>query len=157
MILWQRTFQREEFRQPAPHFQSRTVNGRPVSLSDFVGQRKLILVFYRGSFSGTSTDRLKELQKYYPKIREDGAELIAISTESENTAARTATGFRLTYPLISDIRITEQYGTYNSSTLLSQPAVFIIDREGIIRWKHIGRGPLDFPPFTEIFSELEKL
>jgi len=157
VILWQRTFQREELRRPAPLFQSRTVDRRPISLSDYVGQKKIVLVFYRGSFSSTSTDRLIELQKNYPRIREIGAELIAISTESENTAARTVTDFRLTYPFISDIQITKQYGTYNSGTLLSQPAVFIIDREGKIRWKHIGRGPLDFPPSSQILSELEKL
>lgn len=142
--------------EPAPSFQTRTVSGQPISLSDFIGRRKVALVFYRGSFSSTSTDWLRDLQESYSQIRELGAELIAVSTESQGTALRTSTELRLSYPVVSDLRLTKRYGTYHSGTFLTQPAVFLVDKSGRIRWKHIGRGPLDQPSVARILSELQK-
>lgn len=36
--------------QPAPDFTLETAGGRPVALSDFRGQERVVLVFYRGQW-----------------------------------------------------------------------------------------------------------
>ncbi|MFQ5693680.1 MAG: redoxin domain-containing protein, partial [Nitrospinota bacterium] len=133
------------------------VKGDPISLSDFIGRQNLVLVFYRGSFSTTSIERLRELQKSYARIRKLGAEVIAVSAEGRNTALRTAAELRLAYPVVADIALAKLYGAYDANTLLSRPAVFLVDRSGRIRWKHIGRGPLDRPPISRILAELQNL
>ena len=46
---------------------------------------------------------------------------------------------------------------HNTGTLMTSPAAFILDKRGNIRWKHIGRGPLDWPRVPRILEELRKI
>ena len=144
-------------KEPVRPFQSRTIKGKKISLAQFRGKRKVVLIFYRGSFSTTSTNRLRALQANHRKFRSLGGQVIAVTTESRSLALQTATDLRLSFPVISSLQLTDLYETYNTGTLMTSPAAFILDKRGNIRWKHIGRGPLDWPRVPRILKELRKI
>ena len=63
------------------------------------------------------------------------------------------------YPVLADFHpkgeVAKAYGIYNEERGVTQRAVFIIDKEGIVRFKQIyDRG---LPDPAEILAELDKL
>lgn len=115
----------------APQFSGRDTTGELVSLSQFKG-KVVVLYFWTNS---CCADRLKQVEPYYRKLRQDGLAVVAIdvgdSRESVDTYARDN---GLTFTMLTDerSRIFTQYGG------IGFPTVFIIDKHGIIRKKVLG-------------------
>lgn len=66
----------------------------------------------------------------------------------------------LQYPVLSDgnHQVTELYGVYNLlGDGLAAPSIFLIDEQGIIRWKYIGQASRDRPSNATILEQLAKL
>jgi alkyl hydroperoxide reductase subunit AhpC len=40
---------------------------------------------------------------------------------------------------------------------IARPALFILDRDGVVRWNYIGMSASDRPPIDEILSQLRAL
>jgi peroxiredoxin len=51
----------------------------------------------------------------------------------------------------------KQYGVYNDRTGVAVPATLVIDRAGVIRWRHVGTSDSDRPGAAAIVGELRKL
>ncbi len=65
----------------------------------------------------------------------------------------------LTFPVVSDMarRITKLYDVYRPERRISKPATFIIDRQGITRYVHIGKNRKDLAPVSEILDTLRQM
>ncbi len=66
----------------------------------------------------------------------------------------------ISYPLVSDFwphgQVAIAYGTFNSKLGRSDRAIFVVDKQGILRWsKHYEPGIL--PDNAEVLAELKKL
>ncbi len=66
----------------------------------------------------------------------------------------------ISYPLVSDFwphgAASEAYGVFNAKLGRSDRAIFVVDRQGIVRWKkHYEPGIL--PDNAEVLAELRKL
>ena len=63
------------------------------------------------------------------------------------------------YPLLADFhpkgKVAQLYGIYNEGRGTSRRSIFIIDKEGIVRYQRIYEGSLPDP--AEILAEAEKL
>lgn len=64
--------------------------------------------------------------------------------------------------LIDEAReVAKQYGVWHRVGLdawnIARPAVFLIDRAGIVRDAFVGEGQKEFPTQEEILSEIERL
>jgi len=51
----------------------------------------------------------------------------------------------------------KQYGVYNDRTGVAMPATMVVDRAGVIRWRHLGANDNDRPSAATIVGELRKL
>ena len=52
----------------------------------------------------------------------------------------------------------KDYGVYNLlRDRLATPSTFIIDKDGVIRWKYIGRSISDRPSTEEVIKQLRQL
>lgn len=86
-----------------------------------------------------------------------GADLVVISVEdpAQNKAGKEEMG--LTFPVLADVdhAAGDAYGVYNLlGDGLETPSVFILDKQGRIRWKYIGRDVADRPPAGKVVAEL---
>lgn len=84
---------------------------------------------------------------------------MAISTDTPQVAARTRQELRLGYTLIPDDRHT-LLKLYNHRERYSQltvhnPAVYIIDRNGVVRWRYFGQHAGDRPDPATIWRALQ--
>jgi peroxiredoxin len=98
-----------------------------------------------------------ELQGSYPSFQEAGAEIVALAVANVAAvdSARQTTG--AVYPMLADPehRVAEAYGVYNlMGDALAAPAVFVIDADGHILWRHIGQNASDRPSVATILEQL---
>ena len=64
------------------------------------------------------------------------------------------------FPVLADPRgkTVREYGVYDLlGDGVAAPATFIIGRDGVIRWRHVGVDIADRPPADEILSTIQGL
>ncbi len=90
-------------------------------------------------------------------MRDLNAEVIAISSRGDQAdVQRTQRNLSLTFPVISSRKIAQDYNVFNMDKNWAIATV-IVDKEGMIRFKHIGRDPTDRPGVSTIIKNLKEI
>ncbi|MGW4730497.1 peroxiredoxin [Streptomyces shenzhenensis] len=122
----------------APDFELKDNHGRTVKLSDFRGEKNVVLLFYPFAFTGVCTGELCELRDNLPTFVNDDTQLLAVSNDSIHTLRVFAEQEGLEYPLLSDFwphgETSRAYGVFAEDKGCAVRGTFIIDKEGIVRW-----------------------
>ncbi|MEU9097043.1 peroxiredoxin [Streptomyces sp. NPDC048361] len=122
----------------APEFELKDNHGRTVKLSDFRGEKNVVLLFYPFAFTGVCTGELCELRDNLPKFVNDDTQLLAVSNDSIHTLRVFAEQEGLEYPLVSDFwphgEVSRAYGVFDEDKGCAVRGTFIIDKEGVVRW-----------------------
>lgn len=143
---------------PAPDFSLVDVSDKLINLSDFMG-KNVILVFYVNHAWQPCLQQLGELQKRITEIREVNAEVIAIASLGNRAdVEKTQKVLGITFPLVygPNRKVAEEFGVYDAQRKLAI-ATMILDKEGMIRFKHTARGDQDRPSFSKIISILKEI
>lgn len=97
------------------------------------------MVFYPFAFSGVCTRELHELRDAIADFAEAGASVVAISCDAMFTLRAFADGEHLQFSLLSDFwphgAVAQSYGVFNDDRGCAIRGTFIVDREGILRWR----------------------
>ncbi len=122
--------------QAAPDFSLPDETGSMVSLSDFVGQKNLVLFFYPKDDSPGCSAQVCAFRDSYEAFGEAGAEVIGISSDSVESHARFRERKHLPFRLLSDEggRVRRKYGVPSTFGLIPGRVTFVIDRQGLIRY-----------------------
>ena len=111
---------------------------KDIMLSDYRG-KWLILFFYPKDFTFVCPTELEEMQNYYAKFQELGAEVLSVSTDTVEVHkawhdTSEAIG-KVTYPMLSDPtgELSQTFGTYIYEEGVSLRGTFIIDPEGVLK------------------------
>jgi mycoredoxin-dependent peroxiredoxin len=125
----------------APDFTLTNQHGESVTLSDYRGEKPVVLVFYPLSFSGTCTGELCELRDNLAVFETDGVELIAISVDSKFTQAKFAEAEGYKFQLLADFwphgAVTQAYDVFLPERGHGTRGSFVIDREGTVVAKFV--------------------
>jgi peroxiredoxin len=143
----------------APDFTLSTTPGEEVSLAEYRG-KPVILVFYPADWSAVCGDQMGFYNEVLPEFRRLGAELLGISVDSVYSHAAFAENRKLRFPLLADFEpkgaVARMYGVYRQHDGISERALFLIDKEGIVRWSYIS--PILVNPGADgILAALEAL
>ena len=129
----------------APDFELANQFGEHVRLSDFLGKKPVTLVFFPLSFSSTCTSELCTLRDNLALFKQNGVELIGISVDSKATLRSFAEQEGYDFTLLADFwphgAVAQAYGVFNDVVGRAVRATFVIDREGIVRWKVVNAIP----------------
>lgn len=126
----------------APFFKIKAVVGNgeefiDISLNDYKG-KWLVLFFYPQDFTFVCPTEITQFSKYYSKFKEVGAELLAVSTDSEYShQAWIQNGLgEIQYPLAADktMEVSSKYGVLLKKQGIALRGLFIIDKKQIIRY-----------------------
>ena len=119
----------------APDFQALSGDGQTVSLSDFKGDRELVLYFYPRDNTPGCTKEAQAFRDAADEIRAKGADIVGVSTNSLESHRRFAENLELNFPLLADTDgvISNAYGVLKENGKSAERATFLIDREGVIR------------------------
>jgi len=146
-----------------PSVSVRTEAGVEVKLSDAIGGKPTVLIFYRGGWCPFCTRHLAALAEAEPELTAAGFQLLAISPDQSAKLRAKPSHQKLPYTLFSDSEMKaarafgiafkvddalvgkykNDYGidlegdSGQTHHLLPYPAVFIVDHTGIIRFVHV--------------------
>jgi len=108
---------------------------------------------------------MAQLESWKEKIDKIGAELVFIAAERKDGMFNPQK-FLADHPisfsflLDEDRKVTKSYGVYHALGLdainIARPASFVIGRDGIIRYLHVGSNQLDRAPVEEVFDALQR-
>ncbi|MFD8916138.1 peroxiredoxin [Streptomyces sp. NPDC059575] len=122
----------------APDFELKDNHGRTVKLSDFRGEKNVVLLFYPFAFTGVCTGELCELRDHLPQFEDRDTRLLAVSNDSIHTLRVFAEQEGLEYPLLSDFwphgNVSRAYGVFDEDKGCAVRGTFVIDKEGVVRW-----------------------
>jgi peroxiredoxin len=101
------------------------------------------------------------LAEDYDKIKQAGADLIAVSVDDQSFAwsMGQTTGAKFQILSDSDKKTIISYGILNAAEHdgIAHPSIFILDKAGRIRYLHVGKDPQDRPSDEAIIEELKKI
>ena len=144
---------------PAPDFTLLDQAANPVSLRDFRG-RPVVLAFYPADWSPVCGDQLTLYNEILPLFQEHNAQLLAISVDGKWCHRAFAEQRNLHFPLLSDFEpkgaVAQLYGVYDAENGLAQRALFVLDKDGTIRWSHVSPSNVN-PGADGILNALEAL
>ncbi len=98
----------------APEFMIPDAMGKIVSLKETLTHGAVIIVFYRGGWCPYCNLELRAYQRLLPKIRDMGAQLMAISLQSPDASLSTQEKNALAFPILSDLsgRVSKDFGLF---------------------------------------------
>jgi peroxiredoxin len=145
----------------APDFTLKDQNEKDVALSGFKGKKKVVLSFHPLAWTSVCTEQMRDLEKHKEDFDRLGAVALGLSVDSVpcKKAWAEAIGVKDT-PLLADFwphgGVVQAYGIFREKNGFSERAVFIVDREGVVRFKKIY--PIsEVPDIEEILKALEDL
>jgi peroxiredoxin (alkyl hydroperoxide reductase subunit C) len=122
----------------APDFTLRDQNQQRVTLSDYRGEKSVLLVFFPLAFTGICQGELDRLRDHLPDFENDDRAVLAISVGAPPTHKIWATGSGFTFPVLSDFwphgEVSQAYGVFNDVAGVSNRGTFVVDRSGTIRF-----------------------
>ncbi len=139
----------------APDFTLPDQSGKPVSLRDFRGSKNIVLYFYPKDNTPGCTAEAKAFRDSYEVFKEAGAEVIGISSDSEESHQQFAAQCQLPFILLSDrdSAVRKLYGVPATLGLLPGRVTYVIDKQGVVR--HIFSS--QFAPQKHIAEALQVL
>lgn len=145
----------------APDFTLPDINQVRVNLSDYLGKKNVLLVFYPLAFSPVCSAQIPSYQKIYDKFEDLDTEIVAVSIDSVFTHKAWADGLGgISYPLLSDFwphgKVAELFGVMRQENGFSDRALFIIDKEGVIQYIDIVE-PKELPELEPALDCLKSL
>ncbi len=124
----------------APDFTLKTTPDEAVSLSKFKG-RPVVLVFYPADWSPVCGDELALFNEVLPEFQRYGAQVIGISVDGIWCHKAYTEARNLEFPLLADFEpkgeVSRKYGAYRAGEGISERALFVLDRDGVIRWSYL--------------------
>ena len=144
----------------APDFELKDQHGTPVRLSSFRGAKNVVLVFYPLAFSGVCTSEMCAIRDEFPEATRDDVEVLAVSVDSTYTIRAWSDAQHFEFELLSDFwphgEVAKQYGVFDPDRGIAIRGTFIIDKDGVVRWKVANPTPQarDLAEYSKVLAAL---
>ena len=145
----------------APDFELKDQHGTPVKMSGFAGQKNVVLVFYPLAFSGVCSGELAALRDEFPEVSRDDVELLTVSVDSGFALRAWDDAEHFGFGLLSDFwphgGVAKAYGVFDENLGIATRGTFIIDKNGVVRWKVVNPVPQarDIAEYQKALAELD--
>jgi peroxiredoxin len=135
-------------------------------LSDLYEDQPILVVFYTNDFSPDCVTEWCSFRDYAWFTSNDQVRVVGSSKSREATHRRFSSYLDLEFPLFSDrdLEVSDAFGvTYRTFKVFprSKRSVYLVDTDGVVRYRWIGDHPLDptrdQPPLAEIREAVEEL
>ncbi|MFZ8849011.1 MAG: peroxiredoxin [Thermoproteota archaeon] len=136
---------------------------QPVKLSDYIGKKNIVLAFYFLDFSPVCTNEMCSFDNSLKELENLDAIVFGISVDSPFSHKAFAEKYNLKIQLLSDFNreVIRKYDVVHEEMFgfknIGKRAVFVIDKNGIIRYKWVSEDPRKEPNYEEIKKVLSEL
>ena len=145
----------------APDFTLPNQDREPVTLSKQRG-RPVVLAFFPAAFSSVCQKELCTFRDALAKLNKINAQVYGISVDTFFALKAFGDQQHLNFPLLSDFnkQVIRDYGVFNEDMIglkgVAKRAVFVVDKDGIIRHKEVLDDARNEPDYAKVFSALAK-
>jgi len=148
----------------APDFTIYDMNRKVRSLKEFMGG-KLVLAFFPGAFTSVCTHEMCTLRDDISKLEKLDAQVAGVSVNDPFSSKAFHDENMLPFTLLCDFkreavkkyRVELQDFAGLKGYTVAKRSVFILDKDGVVRWKWVSDDPGIEPDYEEIRKQLEKL
>jgi thioredoxin-dependent peroxiredoxin len=146
-----------DFTLPGIELTGSQISKSEYTLSQQRGQ-PIVLAFYPGDNTRVCTNQLCSYTSGLDGFTGFGARVWAISPQGLASHESFARKHQLGFPLLADegLVVSRHYGIMLLGAGLRR-SVFVIDADGVLRWKHVTLVGLTFPPADVISAQLAAL
>jgi peroxiredoxin Q/BCP len=129
-----------------------------LALSSMRG-KNVILAFYPADWSGGCTKEVCTLRDTFAELAKLNAAVLGVSGDYVFSHHEWAKFHKLQFPLLSDHdhKIARLYGSYNEAVGYNNRTVFLIDKEGVVRYSNLEFKAGDAKDYNRLREELTKL
>lgn len=144
----------------APDFTLKTAEKEDWRLSDFRGKKNVVLAFVPFAFSGVCSTQLPSYEADLNRFKDANTEVVSISMDNVYALDAWAKSMQTSFPLLSDFypqgQVVDLYGVRHAAGM-AERALFVIDKEGIIRYIEVMHSPGEMPDNVDLFEALSAL
>ena len=144
----------------APDFTLAAADGTKYTLSDFRGKQNVVLAFFPFAFSATCSAQMPSYQAELERFNSYDTQVLGISMDARHSMREWSKQLGITYPLLTDFypqgQVVDLYGVRHAAGM-PERALFVIDKNGTVRWIHVHRPTGEAPDNEELFEVLRKL
>lgn len=144
----------------APDFTLKAANDEQWRLSDYRGKKNVVLAFVPFAFSGVCSTQLPSYEASLDRFKKADTEVVSISMDSTYALKAWSESMKTSFPLLSDFypqgKIVDLYGVRHAAGM-AERAIFLIDKEGVIRYIEIEHVPSEMPDNYDLFEAIEKV
>jgi len=153
-----------EIGQKPPDFQLPDQNRTQRSLKEFLG-KKTVLAFFPGAFTSVCTKEMCTFRDSVQALMSIQGQVVGISVNDPFTNKAFAETNKLQFPILSDYtrETVKKYDVFHNDFAglkgytAAKRSVFILDENGIVRYKWVSEDPGKEPNYEEIRQALSKL
>ena len=167
----------------APEFTLKDADGRDMSSRELLAKGPLVVTFYRGIWCPYCNLDLQALQAALPAVTEHGAQLVAISPQTQSNSRKSQRDNKVTFPILSDPgnQVAARFGlrfalpdylvelyrdTFKNdltringdpSWTLPMPARYVLGTDGVIAYAEVNPDYTQRPDPQELLPVLAKM
>ena len=119
------------------------INSEPLKLEDLRGRVVLIDFWTFGCYNCRNT--LPFIKGWHDRYRDQGLTVVGVHSpefdyeKKVENLRREVNSLEIRYPVVSD----NDYKTWDAYNVGAWPTLFLLDKQGRIRWMHVGEGRYD--------------
>lgn len=138
----------------APPFSLSAYPDETVSLANFAGSRNVILAFYPRDKTPGCTKEMCGFSERKQRFEANDTVILGVSADSLGKHQEFATEYGITVPLLTDTsgEAAKAYGAAREGKATFERILFVIDKNGRIRYRHEG-----MPDYDQLLSLVERV
>lgn len=141
----------------APPIEGAAATGEPLAPLQ-ASTSPTVLVFYRSAGCGLCRVHLGEIQSNIEGYRQQGASVVGVTLDLPPRSEGLVAELGLSFPLLSvDSATFSEWEVLNPEQGVTLPATYIVDRDGVIRFRHVGRNAADRASAAAVMTVLQSI
>ena len=139
-----------------PYATKDSISRAPLSFSNLVGKRAVVLAFYPADWSTGCTKEVCTMRDNFAALQALDAEILAISGDYVWSHHEWAKSLNLPFKLLSDHAhiAAKLYSSFNEKSLYNRRTVFVVDKHGKISYLNLEYSVGDLKDFEKLKSAL---
>jgi peroxiredoxin len=133
----------------APDFTLKSLEGSNLRLEEYRGQ--VVLINFWASWCGPCRQEMPLLDRLHHRYEDTGFAVLGVNVEGEvEPAQEIVDKTNVTFPILIDEsqKVSEMYN------LQAMPSTVVVDRDGVVRYIHLGYKPGDEAKYVEVVKKL---
>jgi len=168
--------------QSVPNARGVNLQGEPVALASIYEKNPVLLVFYREGWCPYCNREIHALSMAYPEFQKRGVTPVAMSIDLPEAESLSRASYTIPFPVLSDTSaesllsfhvvnradaeqleraklpgVNVEQNSAQSHHEIAIPALFLIDRTGVVRWAHSDPEFKARPSTVQILAAIDEL